>query len=477
MMAAVAILDLICRFLFSPNRFLPFVVFGISYVTATAFAQDVTLTNRETTANISPSPPAGWSEPPPLNEPPSPTEPPPGEIEPSLPASRSEAGVPIAAKNDGDTAVSPNVNRFHYSMGLQIRGVYDDNISFSSSGGLGGYYFAIEPSVNLGFGDSVGGEGNYIRFNYKPSFFVFVDHDEENSIQHIISLGAYHRFSRLALTLDQGIELLDNANLNTSTSGLSNSGIIDVGGQNPVNLYNTRLDATYDLTGKTFLSGGLGFSISDYRENLTSSAYLSGNIFINYNYSPKLVIGLGGTGGYNWVESPSPNETFEQVNLRVGYQVTGKISLSASGGVEFRQFEGDARGGYISPVYNLSATYQPFDGTTITLSGNGSIQNSAALAGQDYRTTNITAVVQQRFLTRMHLGLTVGYEHAEYFGAANGVTATRDDNYYFIQPSVDVTVTRWWIAGAYYLHREDNSSTEEFSFNNNQFGVRSEFTF
>ena len=73
-----------------------------------------------------------------------------------------------------------------------------------------------------------------------------------------------------------------------------------------MNLYNTDFDATYDLTGKTFLSGGLGFSISDYRESLTSSAYFSGNIFINYNYSPKLVIGLGGTGGYNWVESPQP---------------------------------------------------------------------------------------------------------------------------------------------------------------------------
>ena len=361
-------------------------------------------------------------------------------------------------------------------MGLQIRGVYDDNISFSSSGAKGGYYFAIEPSIALGFGAS-GGEGNYIQFSYKPSFFVFVDHDDQNAIQHIITLGAYHRFSRLALTLDQNIELLDGANLNTTTSGLSNPGIIDVGGRNSVNLYTTRLDATYDLTGKTFLSGGLGFSISDYRESLTSSAYFSGNIFINYNYSPKLVIGLGGTGGYNWVDSPSPNQTFEQMNMRVGYQVTGKISLSASGGVEFRQFDGDARGGYVSPVYDLSATYQPFDGTTITLSGNGRIQNSAALAGQDYQTTNITATVQQRFLTRMHLGLTVGYEHAEYFGAANGVNATRDDNYYFIQPSLDLTVTRWWTAGGYYLHREDNSSTEVFSFYDNQFGVRSEFTF
>ncbi len=201
-----------------------------------------------------------------------------------IPLPPSEGPNPAVELRDGDAAISANVNRFHYSMGLQIRGVYDDNISFSSSGAKGGYYFAIEPSIALGFGAS-GDEGNYIHFSYKPSFFVFVDHDEENSIQHIITLGAYHRFSRLALTLDQGIELLDGANLNTTTSWPEQSRNYRCRRPKPVNLYNTTLDATYDLTGKTFLSGGLGYSISDYRRalpvrHICPATYLSTTITV-----------------------------------------------------------------------------------------------------------------------------------------------------------------------------------------------------
>ena len=60
------------------------------------------------------------------------------------------------------------------------------------------------------------------------------------------------------------------------------------------------------------------------------------------------------------------DQTFEQVNFRINYQVTGKFGLSASGGVEFRQFDGN-RGDYATPVFELGAIYNPFDGTTITL--------------------------------------------------------------------------------------------------------------
>src|SRR5205823_5172318 len=103
--------------------------------------------------------------------------------------------------------------------------------------------------------------------------------------------------------------------------------------------------------------------------SLISSQIFSGNLFLNYRYSEKIVIGLGGTGGYDVVDNPTPDETFEEANVRGSYQVTGKIAFNFSGGVEFRQFENNSRGEYISPVFELNATYQPFDGTKITLSG------------------------------------------------------------------------------------------------------------
>ena len=85
--------------------------------------------------------------------------------------------------------------------------------------------------------------------------------------------------------------------------------------------------------------------------------------------------------------------------------------------------------------------------------------------------------IQQRLLQRIYLGLAAGYENADYFATATGVSATRNDDYYFVEPSVDVLITRYLSAGIYYLHRQDFSSFDFFSFYDNQVGVRATLRF
>src|SRR5207249_1500908 len=148
-------------------------------------------------------------------------------------------------------------------------------------------------------------------------------------------------------------------NLSNTTGVQANT---DVGGPSRENTYTTTVNATYDLTGKLFLSGQISYAMHDY-ETLISSRQASANLFINYVYSPKLVIGLGATGGVNSSDGPASDETFEQMNVRANYIVSGKISLSLSAGLEFRQFgDGDS----VSPVYEMAGTYRPFENTIIT---------------------------------------------------------------------------------------------------------------
>ena len=382
--------------------------------------------------------------------------------------------------NPGDE-VSAVEKRFQYGFRLTLRGVYDDNIFLSQNNKVDDYYFAIEPGVTLGFGDIVGRDQNYIRFDYAPSIFLFVDNSDSDAIQHLLRLEGRYRFGRLVSTVSQDVQLLDGTNLGTgSAGGVGNvaPGVnLDAGGDTQLNIYTTNANLTYDLTGKTFLSGGLRFTASDY-DNLIDSSSLSGNFFVNYIYSPKLVIGLGGTAGYNWVEGFNPNQTFEQVNVRLTYEATGKISLNATAGVEFRQFDEDySTGDSVSPVYELGAAYQPFDGTALTVRGSRRTLNSAVLVGNNYSSTNITVGARQRLLRRIYLGLTAGYEHSEYSSTIEFVDGSRSDNYFFIQPAVDVTLTSFWTVGAYYLHRENNSSSSFFAFDDNQYGLRTSFTF
>jgi hypothetical protein len=75
------------------------------------------------------------------------------------------------------------------------------------------------------------------------------------------------------------------------------------------------------------------------------------------------------------------------------------------------------------------------------------------------------------------LGLAAGYENSDYIATDRDVSATRNDDYWFIEPSVDVLITRWLSAGVYYLHREDASSNDSFSWNDNQVGVRATLRF
>jgi len=78
--------------------------------------------------------------------------------------------------------------------------------------------------------------------------------------------------------------------------------------------------------------------------------------------------------------------------------------------------------------------------------------------------------VRQRLFRRFSLGFSTGYQILSYFNTIDGVSTAREDNYYFVQPSLDVNITRWWSAGVYYLHRVNDSSLSSFGFDDNQFG-------
>ena len=375
----------------------------------------------------------------------------------------------------GETLYSGEPRRFHYAFGLTVRGVWDDNIFLSHTNRVSDFYWAIEPWITLGWGDMQGHNQAYFRLDYMPSIILYNDHSDEDGVNHLIHLEAGYHWSRLTLTAIQDIAILDGANLNSfiDTTGLYAN--LDGSGLNRLNIANTRLIATYDLTAKTFLQAELNVPIFDYPDGI-SDATVSGGLYIYYKWLPKVSVGIGGTFGYNWVDDPSTNQTFEQVNLRLNYDATAKLNIYASAGVEFRQFDGN-RDTYITPVFEVGATYTPFANTIFTLAAGWRIYNSGYLANQDFGGTYVIGRFQQRVFHRVYLGLTAGYENDNYISTDRDVSADRNDDYWFIEPSVDVLITRWLSAGAYYLHRQDSSSDDFFGFYDNQVGVRATVRF
>ena len=340
-MIAGAIFEFARRFVSTSRAFLIFVALGISFSIATALAQDVTTTNPGTTANNnSSSPPAGWSEPPPLNEPPPPTEPPPDEVDTPLPARQSD--VSVVSENGGYVSAVPR--KFHYLASVTVRGVYNDNIFLTRGNRVGDYYLTIVPQITLTFGD-VGSDLNYVRLDYAAGAVFYADHSSANGLQHIISLQGQYHFPRLSITLAQDIALREGANINSVLSGGIGSVPvvhIDSGGNTDVSTYGTSATFSYDLTGKTSVSGGIHYSTNDYGSNLIGSETISGSLSLNYNYRQKLTVGFAGSVGYNSVDSPSRDQSYEQTNVHLNYEVSDKLNMTASGGIEFREFSGSS---------------------------------------------------------------------------------------------------------------------------------------
>jgi hypothetical protein len=308
-----------------------------------------------------------------------------------------------------------------------------------------------------------------------PSAILFVDHSDQDAFNQFLHLEGGYSSGRLTLTLSQDIALLQSANLNSfyDTTGLwANT---DASAPTRSNIFYTRLRADYQLTGKMFLQGEFDSPSYAYPGNI-SNYTVSGGLYLYYNWLPKLSVGIGGTFGYTWVDDPTTDQTFEQINLRLNYEATAKLSLYASGGVEFRQFDGN-RNTYDSPVFEVGVAYHPFSGTNISLAAGRRIYASGYVSNQDFGTTYVAARFQQRLFQRVYFGLGAGYEHSNYFATDRDINATRDDDYWFVEPSVDVLITRWLTAGIYYLHREDSSNEDFFSWQDNQVGVRATVRF
>jgi Putative beta-barrel porin 2 len=401
----------------------------------------------------------------------------------------------VQGSTDLRNEVSAEERRFQYTLKLTLRGVYDDNINISSTNPVSDYYLSIEPVISLGAGDITVQENNFLRLDYAPSLFLFYHHSSHDAVQHVIRLGGQYNLSRLTMSLAEEVAILDGTDLR-NFSDQTNPGSranLDVGGRTKFQTYASKLGANYDVSAKTFLSTDFNSLITDYNSSrLFSSQIVSENFYVNYRYSDKVTVGLGGTGGYDFVDNPAPasspaptptpppsnsNQVFEQANARLSYQATGKLTFNLSGGIEFRQFENDSRGQYISPVFQLSAIYQPSDSTSITLNGSRQTFNSGSLAAQDFTATFIQGSLRQRFLQRFFFGIAGGYQNSDYFSTVNGLTASRRDDYYFVEPSLDFSVTRFWTIGGYYLRRQNDSSDPLFKFNDEQVGFRTSLTF
>ena len=399
------------------------------------------------------------------------------EINPTI--SSIAAPLPADDKPSGGGLISGQLGEynlpFEFSLHLSMRRASDDNIGLTHMNRLDDWFVQIQPALMLGIGE-VAKQETFLMVNYLPNIFRYDDHREFNSDQHIIRVVDGYKTTNLTLRLSQDVAILNNIVL-AATSGERLS--LVPSGRTDLNIYNTTLNANYNMTPRDFIFAELRAVMTEYARPLVSSELYVVDVYLNHGFSQSLVLGFGVEGGYNAVDFPTPDQTMVRANAHLNYTPGNEFSFDLIAGEELRDFENIARGTYSTPVFALSATYLPCDNTRIVLSATRQIYNSAAPTAQDYVDTNVSGMIRERVCKQLYLTLLGGYDHIEYFNAIElpmPLPTLRSD-YFYVQPSADILLTRYWSFGGYYLRRQNSGSVSTVDFYSNEAGLRTTIKF
>ena len=321
--------------------------------------------------------------------------------------------------------------------------------------------------------------GSHWSLDYTPTWTVYSSKDFNNTVEHSVGLTGKTTFEDWVLSLSQSYVSSD-------------SPLVDTARQTSQEIYDTAINATRSLGSRMSLeltanqnfrfTGDFtnGTNITqNSANNVTETLQWSTMDWLNYQFWPALGAGIGVGGGYVDVNEGS-DQAYEQIQGRLQWTATDKLSLQVQGGAEFRQFLDSGSGvtnqtrDIINPIYSASIEYQPFETTTVTLSVNATVTSSYFTDLVTER-TSLKADLSQRLFGKLDLSLSGGYQFTDYTGLksgnSGGVSAGSTAELYSFDAKLGTAFLKRGTISALYHFSHNSSSDSGFGFSSHQVGL------
>jgi hypothetical protein len=248
--------------------------------------------------------------------------------------------------------------------------------------------------------------------------------------------------------------------------------------------YTTLLGGTCQLNDKMALELGLSQELhyigntgdaANYQQNLEDWRSWSTMDWFSYQFWPGLGAGLGAGLGYNQ-QNGGPNSVYELYQARVNWRATDKLGFELSGGLQDLQYLSGGAGNLVTPIFDGSIQYQPFQRTRLRVDFSRVVSMSY-YQSQTTVTTGISAGLNQRLLGRLYLDLTGGYYNTRYVASVAGLDTERTDDYYAFSASLGIPFLKRGTFAVLYQYSKNSSTqngfaagTSAFAYASNQVG-------
>ena len=234
-----------------------------------------------------------------------------------------------------------------------------------------------------------------------------------------------------------------------------------VGERVTIREYDTRIRLRYELTDRTYVEMNERYVNFEYEDQIFQGYQeFRNDDWLNRNFGDKLSAGLGAAIG-SVIPDATANQTYEQALGRAAYRISGKVNLSAEGGVDVREYD-QANQQTIHPTFNMSGLYQPWATTTFSLNAYGREEPSPS-AEQNYTVYGLSAGGRQLIFSRFHTDVNAGYNSVNFAASSSGGGDTRTDGFYFARVRLDYDLNPHWTASVFYTRNQNDSTASEFS--------------
>lgn len=366
----------------------------------------------------------------------------------------------VSPSNDEIVAESGNASNLRPKFGITAGVVYDDNLYLDSNNPISDVEFTITPRLTLGLGDVSQMDESYVALDYQPTAHIFLDNSDENAIDQNLLLHGLYRLGKLRTKATGRYLSLSGANR-------------EIGGRIEQDIIDAVVESAWEVTGKTAVGLRVGirhdmYEAAQYAD--TTDRFIEG--FAEYAITGKTTIGVGGRFGQILTDN-ADDQDYIQAFIQAQTRPAEKLTFTARAGVDRREFDGDMK---VHPLLEASLNYKPREGTEIQIAPFATLNPSTLNPGESYVRTGATASVRQKIGSRFYAKVEAGYENGEYSSSEAGA-AERNDDYWYIKPSIGYQLKDNLSAEIYFRHSENASSNAEFDYVANQIGASLNFQY
>jgi hypothetical protein len=362
--------------------------------------------------------------------------------------------------------------------------VYDDNIFLehkSKSLGTQGrpgrdhdFIHTFTPGVRLNAGDARARQSAYFDANYQVNFSRFTRNSGANATDHNASIALGGKLNRLHVAVEQSLMSASDADAKNLAAN----------GRVKRKTWGTKVDSDYEVSDKTSASLDLAQTIGDYNAALVDSVDRSAHLWLDYQVLPKVKAGIGGGIGYLQIDGTAanhnPNSVYYNGQVRLDWKATDKLSINASGGLQFMNIQEQGAADPTGAIFSLGATWKAAERTTVSLTGTRGRKVSNALGATLNEETSFSAQINHGLWEGVSVSLDGGYSLSHYKATSRSTIAPlRDDNYFFFKPSLSYNFAERAQATVYYQYRRNDSDLAENrnDFYGNQVGLELSYRF